>query len=245
MEEPLSLPEMLDRSRVASSSVTSFPVAFMRSTEASLFVTNSIETRPSGFIDTRGTNIESELMDLLSDILPVSFIDISDEEMTPFPEANFANARRNAHGLPTQKVCPIPRQQEVTRDSKPPAVPSQASALTAYIAPQQRAVDSNVRPIQQAHYLPMFVPFYPNGWNNQVFGSFSHNAQPLPTNNVSNNIGPILQMSPPVMLEVAGYCSSCMKNYDHIAVETLTGFVAWSEYPEEIIRDRNLRCGWI
>ena len=43
------------------------------------------------------------------------------------------------------------------------------------------------------------------------------------------------------MPEVAGYCSSCMKTYDQIAVETLTTYIAWSEYPEETIRDRNVR----
>ena len=42
------------------------------------------------------------------------------------------------------------------------------------------------------------------------------------------------------MPEVAEYLSSCMKTNDHIAVETLTSYVAWSEYPEDIIRDRNV-----
>ena len=51
--EPLTLPGMGDRFRVASSSTTSMPVAFMGSSEASLFVTNSVETRSSGCIDTR------------------------------------------------------------------------------------------------------------------------------------------------------------------------------------------------
>ena len=85
--ETLTLPQMEDRFRVASSSIRSMPVAFMGSTEASSFVINSVETRPSGCIDTRGTTIESELMDLLSDIpdiSPVTFIDSSEEEMDPF-----------------------------------------------------------------------------------------------------------------------------------------------------------------
>ena len=70
--EPLSQPEMEDRFRVASSFVTSMSAAFMGSIEASLYVINSIETRPSGCIDTRGTTIESELMDLLSEIPDIS-----------------------------------------------------------------------------------------------------------------------------------------------------------------------------
>ena len=53
--------------------------------------------------------------------------------------------------------------------------------------------------------------------------------------------GTLLQMNPPVMPEVAGYCSGCIKTYDQIAVETITNYVAWSEYPDETIRDRNVR----
>ena len=113
-------------------------------------------------------------MDLLSDIpaiSPVTFIDRSEEEMDPFPEANFANVQRNAYGRPTQRVSPIPRPQvanpeqqpEATRNFNPPTIPSQVSAFTAYFAPQQRTADFNARPIQQAAYLPMPVPFYPNG----------------------------------------------------------------------------------
>ena len=63
----------------------------------------------------------------------------------------------------------------------------------------------------------------------------------MPANNASAHNGPILQMNPPVMSEVAEYCSSCMETYDHIAVETLTSYIAWSEYPEETFRDRNVR----
>ena len=211
----LTLPEMEDRFRVVSSSVTSMPVAFMGSTEASLFVTNSVETRPSGCIDTRGTPIESELMDLLSDIpdiSPVIFIDSSEEKMNPFPEANFANVQRNAYGCPTQRVSTFPRPQirnlerqpEVTRITNPPAIPSQMSAFTAYVAPHQRTADFNAQPVQQASYLPMPVPFYPNGWNNQEFGSVNNNAQPIPPNNASTHNRPIFRMNPPLCLKSLG-----------------------------------------
>ena len=145
--EPLTSTEMEDRFRVAPSSIASMPVAFIGSTEASLFVTISIETELRGCIDTRGTTIESKLMDLLNDIpdiSPVTFIDSSEEEMDPFPEANFANVQRNACGRPTQRVSPIPspqvvnlgQQPEATRDINPPTIPSQVSAFTAYVAPQ-------------------------------------------------------------------------------------------------------------
>ena len=43
------------------------------------------------------------------------------------------------------------------------------------------------------------------------------------------------------MLEVARYWSVCNETYNQNAVETLIHYVAWSEYPEEIIRDRNVR----
>ena len=250
--ENLTLLEMDDRFRVASSSITSMPVAFMGSTEVSLFIPNSVQTESRGCIDTRGTTIDSKWMDLLSDlpdISPVTFIDSSEEEMDPFPGANFANVQRNACRRPTQRVSLIPRpqirnleqQSEVTSNINPPVIPSQVSAFTAYVAAQQRAADFNARPVQQAASLPMPVPFYHNGWNNQGFGSVNNNAHQMPPNNTSAHNGSILQMNPPIMPEVAGYCSSCMKTYDQNAVETLTSYIAWSEYPEETIRDRNVR----
>ena len=55
------------------------------------------------------------------------------------------------------------------------------------------------------------------------------------------NRQPTLQMNPSVRTEVAGYCPRCNKTYDQIAVETLTDYVAWSEYQDETIRDRNER----
>ena len=249
MVEHFTLPELEDRFRVAPSSITNMPTAFMGSAEASLFVTNSVDARSTGCIDTRGTSIETELMDLLNDIpdiSPTTFIDTSDEEMNPFPEANFENVQRNernAYGRPTQRVCPMPRQQQETQppNANLPTIPSQTSAFTAYTAPQQRTTDPNPRPTQQAQYLPMPIPFYPNAWNNVGYGTLGHNMQPPPSSNVPAHNGTLLQMNPPVMPEVAGYCPGCTKTYDKYAVETLTNYVAWSEYPDETIRDRNVR----
>ena len=242
--EPFSLPELEERFRVAPPSSTNMPTAFLGSTEASLFVTNSVDVRSTECVDTRGTSIETELMDLLSDIQdisPTTFIDTSDEDMNPFPEANFANRPRNSYGRPIQRVCPVPRQQHnTTSNANQPVIPSETSAFTAYTAPQQRAIDPNPRPMQQAPYLPMPVPFYPNSWNNVGHGPYIQIPQP-PPNNVPTNNGTVLQMNPPVMPEVAGYCPGCSKTYDQIAVETLTSYVAWSEYPEETIRDRKVR----
>ena len=63
----------------------------------------------------------------------------------------------------------------------------------------------------------------------------------MAANNAFTHNRPLLQMNPPVMPEVAEYCSSCMQTFDHFAVETLTSYIAWSEYPEETIRYRNVR----
>ena len=120
--ERFSLPELEDRFRVAPSSITNMPTAFMGSAEASLFVTNSVDARSTGYIVTRRTSIETELMDLLNDIpdiSPTTFIDTSDEEMNPFPEANFANVQRNAYCRPSQRVCPLPRRQQETQPLMP------------------------------------------------------------------------------------------------------------------------------
>ena len=51
----------------------------------------------------------------------------------------------------------------------------------------------------------------------------------------------ILQMNPSVMPEIAGYCSGCIKTYEQIAVETLTHYVAWLEYSDETVRERNVK----
>ena len=161
--------------------------------------------------------------------------------MNPFPEANFANVQRHAYGRPTQRVSLVPRQQQETgHNANLPRIPSQTSAFTAYVAPRPRVTDPNSRPMQQVPYLPMPVPFYPNGCNNVGYGSVGHNMQQPSSNSISAHIGPLLQI-PPVMTEVTGCCPGCTKTYDQIAVETLTNCVAWYDCPEETIRDRNIQ----
>ena len=202
----------------------------------------------------KGTYIESDLMDLLSDIpdiSPTTFMDTSDEKVNPFPEANFARMCKEIHMVAVRRGCAQCLDNNKKQDiANLPTETSQTSDFTAYAAPRQRAVDSEPRPMQQAPYLPMAVPFYPNGWNNVGYGSLGHNMQPPPSNNVSAHNGTLLQKNRPVLPEVAGYCPGCTKTYDYIAVETLTKYVAWSEYPEETIRDRNQRpikgiCGCV
>ena len=109
----------------------------------------------------------------------------------------------------------------------------------------QRPQEPAVRPFPQANYLPMPVPFYPNSWNNggyyQAVLSMQTNQEQQGFQGGSANSQPILQMNPSVMPEVAGYCSGCIKTYDQIAVETLNHYVAWSQFPDETIRDSNVR----
>ena len=57
----------------------------------------------------------------------------------------------------------------------------------------------------------------------------------------ANNAQPVLQMKHSVMKEVTGFCVGCNKTYDQIAVETLTHYVAWSDYPDERICSWNVR----
>ena len=136
----------------------------------------------------------------------------------------------------------MPRQQRMDETiTNPPIIPSSLSAFTS-VVPQEPAP----RPFPQADYLPMPVSFYPNSWNNGGFNQMDCGVQ-MPQvqqssqQNRPTNSQPILQMNPSVMPEVAGYCSGCNKTYNQIAVETLTHFVAWSEFPDETIRDRNMR----
>ena len=43
------------------------------------------------------------------------------------------------------------------------------------------------------------------------------------------------------MPHVAGACAVCMKTYDQIVVDILRSYVNTTEYPEETIKDRNVR----
>ena len=120
---------------------------------------------------------------------------------------------RNAYGRPTQRVLPVPRMVHESRPNRnPPVIPSKISAFTAVVAPPQRTLGATVHPTQQATFLPIPVPFYPNGWNNVGYGPLEQNTQARTTYHVSSQNGPILLMNLPVMPEVAGFRSSCTMN---------------------------------
>ena len=248
MVEPLSVNDLDERFRSAPYPLTDMSTAFMGAAGAVLFPSSTDpQAGDDQQIDTRNSLIENELMDLLDDVSNMSsltFIGSSEEEDNPFFGANFANvdqADRNSYGRPVQRVQPMVRTPQVTRATvNPPLVPSSRSAFSVVIPEQRRAPEIQTYPPMQANYLPMPVPFYPNNWNNITHPqqNFHGQAQFQPQGPPNR---PILQMSPPVMPEVAGFCAGCSKTYDQIAVETLTQYVAWSEYPDETIRDRNVR----
>ena len=247
--EPFSLAELDERLRGAPFPLSDMPTAFMGAAGAVLFPNNGEAPIEKGqHNDTRGSLIENELMDLMdniSNISPLTFFGSSEEEDDPFFGANFANmdqSNRNSCGRQVQRVQLMPRQQRMDETiANPPIFTSSLSVFTAVI-PQEPAP----RPFPQSNYLPMPVPFYPNSWNDGGFSQMDFGVQ-MPQGQQSSqqnrpiNSQPILQMNPSVMPEVAGYCSGCNKTYDQIAVETLTHYVAWSEYPDETIRDRNVR----
>ena len=248
--EPFSLPELENRFRVPHIDLVDLPTAFVEAAEAVLFARgNEAGSGSEHHVDTRGSNIENDLMDLLDhaiDVSPLSFIGSSEDEVDPFLDANFANVERSSYGRPVQRVVPIPWQQEVIRPiAIPPTIQSGTSAFTAVMPTIQGPQEPAVRQFPQANYLPMPNPFYQNSWNNGGYYQTDLNRQVNQGQQVSQGAPiinqPILQMNPSVMPEVAGYCSGCNKTYDQIAVETLTHYVAWSEYPDETIRDRNVR----
>ena len=130
--------------------------------------------------------------------------------------------------------------------ANPPTNPSSTSAFTTVVPTAQRIQEPAPRPFPQANYLPMPVPFYPNSWNNGgyshvEFGMQMHQRHRSFHQKGTVNSQPILQMNPSVMPEVAGFYSVCNTTSDQIAVETLTHYVAWSEYTDETIYHRNVR----
>ena len=96
------------------------PTAFMGATGGVLFpIVTGAPIEGEQQIDTRGSLIENELIDLMdniSNISPLTIIGSSDEEDDPFFGANFANMdqnNRNSYGHPVQRVQPMPRQQKM------------------------------------------------------------------------------------------------------------------------------------
>ena len=181
--EPFSLAELNERFRVAPFPLSDMPTAFMGATDAALFP-NSVEApiEEGQQVDTRGSLIENELMDLMDNISNISsltFIGSSEEEDDPFFGANFAymeQTDRNSYGRPVQRVPPIPRQQRVAEIiTNPLTIPSSMSAFTSVATTVQRPQEPVPRQFPQANYLPMLVPFYPNSSNNGGLNQVNYN----------------------------------------------------------------------
>ena len=189
-----------------------------------------------------------DLLDGTTNVSPLSFIGSSDDEMDPFHGAAFANSGENSFGRPVQRVLPTPRQPQIVRPTviNPLMIPSNTCAFTVAIPTSQRIQEPIAHSFLSANYLAMPLPFYPNSWNNANYNQNEHGNQMFSgqlgfSQSRINNVQPVLQMNPSVMPEVARYCAGCNKPYHQIAVETLTHYLAWSEYPDETIRDRNRR----
>ena len=209
--EPFSLAELDERFRVAPFPLSDMPTAFLGAIGAVLFPNNGEAPIEEGQqIDTRASNIENELMDLMdniSNILPLTFIGSSSEEDGPFSGAKFANMDQtdsNSYGRLVQRVQPMPRQQRMdeTITHPPPKIPSSVSAFTAVVPTAQRPQEPAHRPFHQANYLP--VLFYPYSWNSGGFNQMDfcmqmpQGQQSFQQNRPANG-QPILQMNPSVM----------------------------------------------
>ena len=94
--------------------------AFIGPTAALLFPSNSVSVPQTDTIDTAGTRIEQELMELVvenqlpSPIFLFSFIDSEFEEATSSPDEPSvnSNSRVNSYGRPTAAILPTPRNAE-------------------------------------------------------------------------------------------------------------------------------------
>ena len=137
--EPFSLPSLEHRFRIAPTTLSDMPTAVMGASGATLFTSHSeMGADSEHHIDTRGTTIENDLMDLLdgiSNMSPLSIIGSSNDEMDPFYGAEFSKVDRNFYGRPVQRVLPTPRQAQVVRPTvvNPPAITSSTSAFTVTI----------------------------------------------------------------------------------------------------------------
>ena len=131
-----------------------------------VFQNNSSRVDTEHVVDTRGSAIENELMDLLDEVSEVSSLTLigsSEDEVDPFFGANSANVGKNSYGRPVQRVQTTIRQPQTTRpNTNPLVVPSQNSAFTTVIPTPRWTQVPATHPLPQANYLPMPVPFYPN-----------------------------------------------------------------------------------
>ena len=134
------------------------------------------------YIDTSGSILENDLMDLFDgalDISQVTIIGSSDDEIDPFFDAYFANVRENF--LPTtntKSVANYHRQQEVLRPvSNPPTIRSGVNAFPAVMSIAQITQEPVPRSFPRENYLPLPVPFYPNNRKNIGYNQAEYGVQ--------------------------------------------------------------------
>ena len=175
--EPGNVPQLEERSRINHTAHDAM-TTFMGAATAMLFPANDDTISQVGVMDTTGTGIEQELMELIeesrviSSASPTSFIDSEFEETNESPEegdpGNPNNTRLNNYGRPTAAFLPTPRRNGLQTDSVraplstyPLGYDAEASAFHPH---QRNAQDGQNQPSHQVqdmetanvHVMPTF-----------------------------------------------------------------------------------------
>ena len=245
--------DIFERFRIGGPPSTNLMTAFMGAATASLYPeTGSSQEDESMQVDTRGSTIETELYSLmgdLPDLSPISFFESSGEDNGLVTTANFANVGMDNHDPP-----PYPVRSTTTMDNGvvEPTVTYTNEWQNQMNGPNVLDNTYGLNPIQtfpnQAYrsLITNQVPTYPMNWSTQIgftqttiVDNVTRTHEYMSTNYDPQHPG---QMFPPVMPNVAGYCHWCGKTFDQVALETLIHYIQCTEYPDETIRDRNVRC---
>ena len=126
--QPGDLPVLQERFRVGGPR-TDAMTAFMGAASATLFPPQSVEDSLHETIDTAGTNIERQLMEVIDEhnfgreLSSTSFIDteFEDSPMSPPESERPTRVQMNSYGRPTAPILPTPRtdNQQLTNVNRP------------------------------------------------------------------------------------------------------------------------------
>jgi len=183
----------------------------------------------------RGRDIMVNVEQYAEDVFPTALPSpITNERVIPtYPQSRSAQQVNNPPALPPNQQMPVTLPAQLQMPQPYPHFapgPYQTQSNLSYGNPPCNigVLPHSVIPYP---YVPYHVPYQETRYN--------HEHISLPTNMFANGLP--MQMSPPVMPYVAGACAVCKKTYDQIAVEILIEYVGTTEYPEETIKDRNVR----
>ena len=186
--EPGNVPQLEERFRV-NQTTHDVMTTFMGAATAKLFPSGNDPILQGSVIDTTGTGIEQELMELIEEsrvISPaslISFIDSEFEETNESPEErgvdNLDKTRVNSYGRPTAAILPTPRVNVVQAGYDSPALPTYPLGYdpeaSAFHPLQRNAKNGQDFPIHHAqnvetanvHVMPTFggIPSDPSAGN--------------------------------------------------------------------------------